>query len=143
MDAPSPPKSGVALSRDEMKKFVARIQKNLRVTKVIATRSIKGRGGDTFAGFSAAWNTVQSDGDEGSLVEEETSGAQSVAGMTLPEARVAMLVVACAADVAAHQNAMANGSMSADYGARMIKTIRINYNRMIAEVLGVENGDET
>ena len=46
---------------DPTKAMIDRIKANLRVTKVVATRSVKTARGDFFAGISAAWNTVQDD----------------------------------------------------------------------------------
>ncbi|NBR00939.1 MAG: hypothetical protein EBT79_06410 [Actinobacteria bacterium] len=121
------------MTDDEIKSTLRRIQSNIRVTKVVATRSVKGKGGDTYAGFSAAWNTVQDDAGGGiDALLSDTAEAQS--GMTLREARVAHLMVAMQADLAAHDAALAGGNISNNYHREAHRGIKANYSRMIREV---------
>jgi hypothetical protein len=122
------------MTDDEIKNTLKRIQSHIRVTKVVATRSVKGKGGDTYAGFSAAWNTVQDDAGGGiDALLNDTAEAQG--GMTLKEARIAHLMVAMQADLAAHDAALAGGNISNNYHREAAKAIKTNYIRMIRETL--------
>lgn len=122
------------MTDEEIKSTIKRIQSNIRVTKVVATRSVKGKGGDTYAGFSAAWNTVQDDAGGGiDAIFNDTDEAQG--GMTLKEARIAHLMVAMQADIAAHDAALAGGNVSNNYHREATKAIKANYSRMIRETL--------
>ena len=119
----------------EMKAFLTRIKNNLRVTKVVATRSVKGRNGDSFAGFGAAWDSVQEDGGQGLLsVSTETEVAGS--GMTLKEAKVAHYLVAMQADIGAHEAALAGGNISPSFCKDAVASIRQNYAKIIRAELG-------
>lgn len=120
-----------------MKALVARVKAGLRVTKVVATRSVKGKYGDTFVGFSAAWNSVQEDGGQ-NLVNagDDTDESKTLTGMTMEEAIVASCIVAREADIAAYRNAAAGGNVSKDQSDNAIAAIRSNYSKMIVQALG-------
>lgn len=125
----------------EIKALLRRVKSNMRVTKIVATRSIKTKGGDFFVGFSAAWDTVQEDGGQG-LVHVEDERAEAANGMTLQEARVAYYLLAMQADISAHEAALANGALSATACSDASKSIRNNYGKLIRMVLnGNGNGD--
>lgn len=122
------------MTDDEIKGFISRVRDRIRVTKVVATRSVKGKGGDTYAGFSAAWNTVQDDSGGGiDAMLSDADEAQS--GMTLKEARVAHLLVSMQADLAAHDAALAGGNIGNKYHQEAHRIIKANYSRMIRETL--------
>jgi len=126
----------------EIKATLRRVQTNLRVTKVVATRSVKGRGGDSYAGFSAAWNTVQDDsggGIEGIIPD----GGESESGMTLREARLAHLLLAMQADMAAHDAALAGGNITAAFHQEATTAIRSNYGRLIRDVFAESHKPES
>ena len=36
-----------------------KIKRNMRVTKIVATRSVKTAKGDTYAGFTVSWDSLQ------------------------------------------------------------------------------------
>lgn len=129
------------MTDDNIKALIERVKSNIRVTKVVATRSVKGRGGDTYAGFSAAWNTVQDDSGGGiDALLGDADEAQS--GMTLREARVAHLMVSMQADLAAHDAALAGGNVSNNYHREATRAIKANYSRMIREVLAGPTPDK-
>ena len=90
------------MNKDELQAFIARVKGKLRVTKVVATRSVKTKRGDFFAGYAAAWNTVQDDaGGEGADLDLMMTTSEFVpSGMTLQEAKVAHNLVALQADQA-------------------------------------------
>lgn len=122
------------MTDEEIKSTLKRIQSNIRVTKVVATRSVKGKQGDTYAGFSAAWNTVQDDAG-GGIDAIFSDAAEASGGMTLKEARVAHLMVAMQADLAAHDAALAGGNVSNNFHREAHRVIKANYSRMIRETL--------
>lgn len=122
------------------------IRDKIRVTKVVATRSVKGRTGDSFAGFSAGWQSVQDDfGGPGAdaMATDEDDLAQASNGMTLKEAKAAYYIVAMTADIAALESAACNGSVSDAYFQETSKKIRANYSRLIQKVLGGTHGDKS
>jgi hypothetical protein len=128
-----------------MKDMLKRVQRNLRVTKVVATRSVKGRAGDQFAGFAASYNSVQDEpagaGKDLISVVEDTDVAAG--GMTLLEARIAYYLVAMQADIAAHEAALASGGISSQHCADAVMSIRANYGKLIRRALPADqNGAE-
>jgi hypothetical protein len=127
------------MDRDgEVKARLARIRDRLRITKVVATRAVKGRHGDSFAGFSAAWETIQDDagGPGAELISSVPSEEIVSQGMTLQEARIAHLLVAMQTDIAAHEAAIAGGNISDTEGQARIRTIKSNYGRLVRKALG-------
>lgn len=119
------------MTADEMKELVRRVGAGVRVTKVVATRSFKSQThGDFFSGFTAAWNTVQ---DDTGLAVEDADVASN--GLTLNEARVAHLMVAMQADLAAYDAAFANGALSRERLVEAREAVRRNYNLLISECL--------
>lgn len=129
---------------DDLKEVLNRVKKKLRVTKIVATRSVKGRNGDSFAGFSAGWESVQDDlGGPGSSLESSgiTESEQSAQGMTLQEAKVAHYILAMTADIAATQSAMAGGSLAPEVATGLIRQYKIEYAKLIRNVVGGSKDD--
>jgi hypothetical protein len=129
---------------NELKAQLRAIRDKIRVTKVVATRSVKGRNGDSFAGFSAGWQSIQDDyGGPGAdaMAEPAEDAAYAAQGMTLKEARVAHYMIAMTADVAALESAHANGSISGKYFADATAGVKNQYGRMIQKVLGHKSSD--
>lgn len=121
--------------------MLKRVRSNLRVTKVVATRSVKGKYGDSYVGFSASWDSVQEDGGQGILsTGGEDDESRSETAMSLQEAIVSSCVLSREADLAAYRNAMAGGNISVDAYRAAVKTIRQNYSKAIVQMLGVEEG---
>jgi hypothetical protein len=92
---------------------VTRVKQHLRITKVVATRSVKTAKGDFFSGFSAAWDSVQD--DHGSNPDAELSISDdetTMSGMTMEESRVAHVLLSLEASVAAWRAAHAEGVIS-------------------------------
>ena len=130
------------MSDTDIKAILRRIQAGIRVTKVVATRSVKGRGGDSYAGFSAAWNTVQD--DSGGGIEGLTpDGIESSSGMTLRDARLAHLMLAMQADMAAHDAALAGGNITVQFHKDATAAIRSNYGRLIRDVFAEAHKPES
>jgi len=115
----------------------------LRITKVVATRSVKGRQGDHYVGFAAAWDSTQDDaggaaGLLSTMTEDDTTTGQNQSGLTLKEAKVASLLLGMQADRAAHQNAWAGGNISPEHRADALRAINANYGKLLLEALGDE-----
>lgn len=131
------------MTDSEIKEMLNRVKRNLRVTKVVATRSVKGRSGDQFAGFAASYNSVQDEpagaGKDLISVVEEPEGASS--GMSLLEAKIAYYLVAMQADIAAHEAALASGGISPQHCADAVSSIRSNYGKLIRKALPQEASD--
>lgn len=128
------------MSNDELRALVLRVKSGLKITKVVATRSVKGRGGDTFVGFSAAWNSVQEDGGQGVVTAmEEGEESSSINGMTMQEAIVANLLLAREVDTAAYRNAAAGGNISQSHADAAVSAIKANYSKLLVSALGVGN----
>lgn len=123
------------MDESELKVLVSRVKANMRITKVIATRAVKTKSGDYFAGFSASWNSVQDDGAQG-LDTLATEEGETGNGMTREEAKVAHHLLAMQADIAAHEAAMASGALSARACDDAVRSIRANYGKLIRMMLG-------
>ena len=133
------------MSDDEKKELRAIIQgvKNkLRITKVVCTRSVKGHSGDSYAGFSAAWDTVQDDAGGGADMISAQDGDVQIAvhssGMTLMESRLAAYILGMQADISAHDQAMAGGNITVDQRDNAVRSIKHNYAKLITQALGGE-----
>lgn len=122
----------MASDKKKMKAEIDRIRDKLKITKVVATRSVKGRGGDAFVGFSAAWDTTQEDGGKGLV---DTMDDESGNGMTLKEARVSALILGLAADRAAHENAVAGSIVTPEEHQAALKGIYKNYGILVEAAL--------
>jgi len=105
---------------------VQKIRDALRVTRVVATRSVRGRFGESFAGFTAGLTDDVSDRTGLVADAEEASN-----GMSLADARIAFYLVAMQADEVAYEAAVAGGDISPEACAEAIRRIRMNYNRLI------------
>jgi hypothetical protein len=120
---------------DQEKARLANIIARMRVTKVVATRSVKGAHGDTFVGFSAAFDTVQEDRIESVMAPGED--ASSVGAMTLREAQLAALLLGQQADLAAYRNAVAGGNVGNKYYEEAVRLVNSNYATLLGKALQV------
>jgi hypothetical protein len=121
----------------QMRELLGRVKSNVRVTKVVATRSVKGKFGDYFAGFAAGWESVQDEpagiGKDMEMVVSDSAASSN--GMTLKEARVAHYMVSMHADIAAHEAAMASGGISPQHCSDAVASIKSNYGKLIRKAL--------
>lgn len=122
------------MTQDEKKAFLKKVTDKIRVTKVVATRSVKTGRGDFFTGFSSAFNSVQDDvsGPGTDLEVSVTDSEVASNGMTLKEAKIAHLVLAMQADQSAYEAAYANSAITEEQLVDAKKAIRSNYNRLIS-----------
>jgi hypothetical protein len=116
----------------EIKRRLKEIEGKLRFTKIVASRNIKGRGGDVFTCFSVMSEDFQDPSAE--AVSDPEIASQ---GMTLDEARIAHLIVAQMADIAAHEQALATGSITPDFFRDRVSGIKRNYGKLIAWAMKV------
>lgn len=131
------------LDKREIKDRLRRIRDGIRITKITCTRSVKGRNGDSFVGFSAAWQSVQDDqggfgADVGATPEDDAVYASQ--GTKLQDARIARYMLSMECDVAALESAAANGSISAQVFQDSVRGVRETYNRLVLRELGETNG---
>ncbi len=130
------------MSTEEMKAVLREVRNKMQITKVVCTRSVKGKFGDSYVGFSAAWDTVQDDAGGGadliSAQGDDVQVAMHTSGMTLKEARLAALVLGMQADIAAHDHAMAGGNITQDQRNAAVRAIKHNYSKLMMDELGGE-----
>lgn len=129
---------------ESMKQAIERVKKHMRVTKVVCTRSVKGRFGDHYVGFSAAWDTIQDDAGGGAdliTAQDDKDGPLVVAsGMTLKDARLAALILSMQADLAAHDHACAGSNITPDQHSGAVSAIKNNYMKLMADLLAPKDG---
>lgn len=124
----------MSMSNDEMKALVKQVKDRLRITKVVATRSVKGKHGDVFVGYSSAWDSVQEDGGQG-LVHTGGEADEAAQGMTLKEAKMAAYILGMQADTTAFEQAMAGSIITPEQCERACKAIKHNYGQLMAKLL--------
>lgn len=130
---------------DEAKAAICAVKNKLSITKVVCTRSVKGRAGDHYVGFSAAWDTIQNDAGGGGdlmVAQDSDQAAADHQGMSIKEAKIAGYILGMQADIAAHQHAAAGGNISSEQCNSAIRAIKGNYSRLMAEMFTEKNGGE-
>lgn len=125
-------------TRGEIRQKLQTIRRGIRITKITCTRSVKGRTGDSFVGFSAAWQAVQDEADHVDLGEESAAASQ---GISIKDARLARYMLALECDVAALESAYANGSITQEYFRDAVRGVRHNYNQLILNEMGATPDD--
>lgn len=127
-----------------VKEATAKLRGAIRITKTVVTRSVKGPRGDSYVGFSAAWDTIQDDAGGGAdLVTAQDGDVQlgNRNGLTLKEGRMAALLLAMQVDCAAHAQAMAGGNLTVQQYEEAKRAIQNNYTKLMADMLrGTGNG---
>jgi hypothetical protein len=124
-------KSKTPPSPDEIKEHLRRLRKGIRITKITTTRSVKGRNGDSFVGFSAAWQSVQDDHSGPGADVMASSEDDAVSKLT-------RYMLALETDLAALESALANGSISPNYFKDAVRGIRSNYDMLVLREMGVD-----
>lgn len=128
------------MTRTEKKAFIAKVAGQIRIAKVVCTRSVKGHNGDSFVGFSAAHSSIQEDVGMGTdlsttMTDSETRQVGD-RGFTLTEAKVAGYLLAMSTDIAAHEHAYASGGIREAHFREAVAAIRHNYTRLVSLALG-------
>lgn len=126
--------------------MIRKIREHMRVTKIVCTRSVKGKFGDNYVGFSAAWDTIQDDSGGGGDMISASSDAEirisnSQIGMTLKEAKLAALILGMQADIAAHDHASASGNITQEQRNAAVQAIKANFSQLIVDSLGGGGGE--
>ncbi len=111
------------MTNDEVIKDMQRMQSGMRIQKVVATRSLKGRYGDTLLGFSAEWDSIQQDGTMGL----EDVGDPTQGGLNAVDSQKAALLLGLQCDRAAYLNAAAGGNMDKAQAITAIKALTEGY----------------
>lgn len=128
------------MTRDEKKAFVQSIASRIRVTKVVCTRSVKGRNGDVFVGYSSASSSIQEDAGMGTDLSTTLSDDQTLdlgaRGLTIKEAKIAGYLLGLETDVAAFEHALASGGISEAHCKDAVSAIRKNYSRLVSLAMG-------
>ena len=122
-------------SNEKMRATIRSVRDKLKITKVICTRSVKGRGGDHFVGFSATWDSVQDDGGKG-MADLLSDAEQAESGMTLKEAKIAAHLLGMQADITAFENATAGSIVSQEESDAAIRALKNNYGLLMEKLLG-------
>jgi hypothetical protein len=129
---------------DEIKEHLRSIRKGLRITKITCTRSVKGRNGDSFVAFSAAWQSVQDDhGGPGAdvMADAEDDRVYAEQGLSIKDAKLARYMLAMECDLAALESALANGSIGAEYFKDSVRAVKSNYDALVLREMGVTPDD--
>jgi len=116
----------------EIKRRLKELEGKLRFTKIVASRSVKGKTGDVFTCFSVMAEDFQD--QSGVAVSDPEIASQ---GMSLDEARIAHLLVAQMADIGAHEQALATGNISPQFFRDRVSGIKRNYGKLIAWAMKV------
>ncbi len=124
-------------NKDKIRETLTRVKDGLRITKVVATRSVKSPRGDHFVGFSAAFESVQDDASgPGADLVETGDVAMPLGALTIKEGRVACALLQMQADIAAVEGAAAGGDISQDRRDSEVTRIRSGFATLVATILG-------
>lgn len=120
-----------------IKNTVERVKGKMRITKVVATRAVKTKSGDFFAGMSAAWDTVQDDaGGMGADTDVAVDTADvASSGMTMQEAQVAHILLSMEASIGAWRAALSDGAISENRFDLKVRDLKRNALAHLSRVL--------
>ena len=124
--------------RQKVRNELKRIKDNIRVTKIVSTRAIKGSRGDMFVGMSAGWDSCQEDGQQDMVhAGDESDAVRSQTSMTLRDAKIASHILALRVQITAFEQAVASGCMSVEEGKESIAAVTRNFASLTSQaVLG-------
>jgi hypothetical protein len=133
--------------KTELKEALLKIKDKVRVTKIVCTRSVKGRNGDNYVGFSAAWDTIQDDAggaaDQITIMDDKDVVTSFKQGLSLKESRLASLVLGMQVDIAAHEQALAGGGITPEQRNVAVRAIRHNYGKLMSDMFANDNATAT
>jgi hypothetical protein len=110
---------------------IRRVSGNLRVQKVVCTRSVKTPNGDFFVGFSSGWDSVQEDsGGPGAGLLDLMVGNNA---MTFRESKLSALLIARQVEIQAWTNALGGGAISEADHLSYVRAINLNYEKLIQD----------
>lgn len=125
-EAVETPNNGVSES-NRVRDLLISVKNKMKITKVTATRCVKTKRGDHFVAFSSEWNSVRDD-SEIDVVEN------SVSGMTLKEASLALAILQFKADTAAIDGAFLAGDIAEADRDHEIRLLRSRYGTKLKEL---------
>jgi hypothetical protein len=141
----SEPQNLDSTDKSAMRQRLRRIRNGIRITKITCTRSVKGRTGDSFVGFSAAWQSIQDDhSGPGAdvMADPEDDRAYAEQGLTLKDAKLARYMLSMECDIAALESGLANGTITPSYFSDTVRGVKNNYEQLILREMGLmPNGD--
>lgn len=126
------------MDKNEFKAMVQDLKSRLRITKVTVTRSVKGRNGDSFVGFSAEFESTQDDSSQGL---DSVHGEPSRSGISLKEAQIATFILGMKVDAAAFEKAAAGSTITLQECNLAKSASHANYNLLIAQCLKDGKGE--
>jgi len=122
--------------KDKVRSKIAGLKAGVTVEKITCTRSVKGKNGDTYVGWSAGWSSVQD--DVGGATDAQLSAEGEVPkgrGLGLKDAKLASYLVAMEVDLQAHDHAMAGSNLSEADRQGAHRAIKHNYTRLVTEMM--------
>ena len=128
----------MGLTKEQMAE-IRFVKQGLRVSKIVATRSVKSSRGDFFVGNSSAWESVQDDagGMGADLIDAMDEGEQEKAlcqrGMSLKRAKIAGLLLGMQVDIQAHTHALCGGALSESEFLSIVRGIKRNYAQALSD----------
>jgi hypothetical protein len=125
----------------KIKNTVDRVKRKMRITKVVATRAVKTKRGDFFAGMSAAWDTVQDDasGAGADMDLLTTTDEHTASGMTLQDAQVAHIILSMEASIAAWRAALSEGAITVNHFEGKVRDVKRNALAHLCRILPADD----
>lgn len=121
------------MADDAVQAALERVAGNLRITKITATRAIKGSTGESFVGFSGGIDSIE---DKTDTMLDEVERQQSIeGGLSLKDAKLAHLILAMHTDLQAIDVAWASGSITAQYRSDFLRATKQRYALLIRELV--------
>ena len=127
-------------SKDEERKrrqaLIREVRDKFRITKVVCTKSIKTKLGDTYVGmsggFAADWESTQDDNAHDMAEPSERDGINT-SNLSLGESRIAALLLGLHVDRLVVERAYANGELSQSEARDRITSVEQNYGSLLLE----------
>ena len=121
---------------EDFKTVLKGISKKIRITKVTATRSLRGNNGQTFSGFTARTDSLE---DESGMVLDASDHPGG--GMGLRDARLAYYLLAMQADLASTNAACAAGDISPHVRDEMIRQTKRNFALLLRQSMREDSNE--
>lgn len=115
--------------QDSKKSRIHEIRQRIRVTKIVATRSVRGRTGDSFVGMCSTFDSVEPSSGLDMVPEELVQDPHG--GLSTLDARVAAILLGLEVDVAALKMSFGSGDLRGDLLDQRIQEVTANYNRLL------------
>jgi hypothetical protein len=123
------------MAPENLKDYIESLRRNLRITKIVATRSVKTKSGDFFAGISSAFDSRQEEGHAADLDLVMSAAEVSESGMSLIDARVSHVMLSVEASIAAWRAAYIDGAISEGEFEARCKHVKQRGSKQISELV--------